>query len=166
MTSAPNCLFFQGFEGLPEVLTRDVCGNDPGTSVGYPARELSLWAVFVVPELIRLKHSKTQKWIYSNALLLVFLEFFCGHPAENRHKTARKGSPTKVPVKQPENSREHPKKTTVLTVSAHFSAGSRLFTRDPLGTIVGCLPAVFIQSMLRIRHSLGGHSANVCECPL
>ena len=42
---APKCLFFQGFEACPKFLTRGVRTNDPGTSAGYPARKLSLWAV-------------------------------------------------------------------------------------------------------------------------
>ena len=51
--STARCMFFQGFEFLPEVLTRDIGANDPGTSAGYPARKLSVFFFFFRPLLLK-----------------------------------------------------------------------------------------------------------------
>ena len=42
----PNACFSEVSRACPKFLTRDVHTNDPRTSAGYPARKLSLWAVF------------------------------------------------------------------------------------------------------------------------
>ena len=42
----PNAYFSKVSRACPKLLTRDVRTNDPGTCAEYPAKKLSLWAVF------------------------------------------------------------------------------------------------------------------------
>ena len=43
-------VFSKVSRACPKFLARDVRANEPGMSAGYPARKLSLWALFFVPE--------------------------------------------------------------------------------------------------------------------
>ena len=47
MDDRAECFCFSRvWRALTEVLSRDICANDPGMSAGFPARTLPLWAVF------------------------------------------------------------------------------------------------------------------------
>ena len=66
---------------------------------------------------------------------------------ENSRKAAKKGAKW-VTVKQPKNSRKNSRKTAVFSgvsavLPAVFPAVFQLFYRDPLGTLFGCVSAVF-----------------------